>query len=57
MGGTTSTSGWAVFLFTVGFTLTGTFFLGSPITGILGLASLAVSIALFQKAKALEVAQ
>jgi len=57
MGGTTSTSGWAVFLFTLGFTLTGTFFLGSPLTGILGLALLAVSVVLFNKAKALEVAQ
>ncbi len=57
MGGTTSTSGWAVFLFTLGFTLLGTFFLGSPLTGILGVILLVVSAVLFVKAKALEVAQ
>lgn len=55
MGGTTSLSGWAVFLSLVGFTLLGTFFLGSPITGLLGLALVAVSAVMFVKAKTVEV--
>ncbi|MFI5355406.1 MAG: hypothetical protein ACHQX0_07330 [Desulfobaccales bacterium] len=52
--GTTSTSGWAVFFFLVGFMLAGTLFLGSVLPALLGAACIIVSITLFQKAKALE---
>jgi hypothetical protein len=52
--GTSSTTGWAVFLFFLGFTLFGTWFVGQALVGLIGLALIVASIAVFQKAKALE---
>ena len=52
--GTTSTSGWAVFLFTLGFMLVGTAFIGSMLGGLAGAVLIVISVVLFQKAKALE---
>jgi uncharacterized membrane protein YbaN (DUF454 family) len=52
--GTTSTSGWAVFFFLVGFMLAGTIFVGSVLSALVGAALIVVSITLFQKAKQLE---
>ncbi len=52
--GTTSTSGWAVLLFFLGFTLLGTLMVGGGIAVLLGIALIVVSIVLFQKAKLLE---
>ncbi len=52
--GSTSTSGWAVFLFIVGFVLGGTAFLGMMLPAAVGLILIAASVVLFQKAKVLE---
>lgn len=52
--GTTSTSGWAVFFFLVGFMLAGTIFLGSVLSAVAGFVCIAIAVALFQKAKTLE---
>jgi len=52
--GTTSTSGWAVFLFFLGFTLVGTLAVGSTLGFIVGLASIGYSVVLFSQAKSLE---
>ena len=55
--GTTSTSGWAVFLFILGFTVLGTAAIGSGILGILGGAALIVgSGVMFKAARAREEA-
>ncbi len=53
--GTTSTSGWAVFWFLVGFTVTGTAAIGTGIVGLIAGAAIVVySAILFKKAKAQE---
>ena len=55
--GTTSTSGWAVFLFMLGFTVLGTAAIGSGVVGFLGGAALIVgSGVLFKAARAKEEA-
>ena len=54
--GTTSTSGWAVFFFTVGFTALGTFALGSTIGGLIGIALIILSGYLFKSARVKEEA-
>lgn len=52
--GTTSTSGWAVFMFIIGFVFAGMGFIGMMLPSILGLAMIGYSVVLFQKAKVLE---
>jgi hypothetical protein len=52
--GTSSTAGWAVFLFFLGFTLVGTFFIGQALVGVIGVAIIIASLVTFQKARALE---
>ena len=55
--GTTSTSGWAVFLFLVGFTILGTAAIGGGIlSAVGGLAVIAVSFYLFHQARIKEEA-
>ena len=50
--GTTSTSGWAVFLFLLGFTILGTLGIGGGIVSFIGGAAvIGVSAALFQAAR------
>ena len=57
MTGTTSTSGWAVFLFLLGFTVVGTSAVGGGLLSWLGGGVLlAVSAALFKTARAKEAA-
>ena len=53
--GTTSTSGWAVCLFLLGFTVLGTVAVGGGVLSLLGgVALLGISCVLFQAAKAKE---
>ena len=53
--GTTSTSGWAVLWFLLGFTVLGTAGIGGGILSILGAAALiSISVVLFQSARAKE---
>ncbi|MGH7442077.1 MAG: hypothetical protein ACREKE_05320 [bacterium] len=52
--GTTSTSGWAVLTFLVGFMLLGTACLGSVPGAVVGVAFIVASVVLFQKAKTIE---
>ena len=53
--GTTSTSGWAVCLFLLGFTILGTAATGGGVLSVLGgIVILGISCALFQAAKAKE---
>ena len=52
--GTSSTTGWAVFLFLLGFTLLGTFFVGQTLAGLAGVALIIASLVAFNKAKAVE---
>ena len=55
--GTTSASGWAVFLFILGFTVLGTAAIGGGILGLLaGAALIVVSGAAFKAARAKEEA-
>ena len=50
--GTTSTSGWAVFLFLLGFTILGTTGIGGGILSLVaGVAVIGVSAAVFQAAR------
>ncbi len=52
MGGTTSTSGWALFMFLIGFTVLGTSAVGSGVLGFIGgIAILIGSGFLFRKAR------
>ena len=54
--GTTSTSGWAVFCFILGFTALGTSALGSSLGFITGIILIALSGFLFKSARAKEEA-
>jgi hypothetical protein len=55
--GTTSTSGWAVFTFLVGFTVLGTSAIGGGAISVVGgLAILGISCVLFKQAKIKEEA-
>ncbi len=54
-GGTTKLSGWAVFLFLLGFTILGTKAVGGGLLSLAGgVAVLALSVALFKMARAQE---
>ncbi len=57
MGGTTKGSGWALFLFLLGFTVLGTAAVGGGILSVIaGLALIGVSCALFKAVRATEEA-